>query len=66
MSNDIIHKSHLIAEAANMPGYEQARTSFSWEGEQSLLDGLSNGKLNIAHEAIDRHVQGGIGDRLAI
>ncbi|AXX97261.1 acetate--CoA ligase [Profundibacter amoris] len=66
MSNDIIHKSHLIADAANMPDYEQARTSFSWEEEQSLLDGLPNGKLSIAHEAIDRHVQEGMGDRLAI
>ncbi len=66
MSDDIIHKSHLIAEASNMPDYEQVRGEFSWAAEQALLDGLPDGKLNIAHEAIDRHVQNGNGDVLAI
>ena len=66
MSDDIIHKSHLIADAANMPAYELTRAGFSWAAEQALLDGLPDGKLNIAHEAIDRHVQDGNGDRRAI
>ena len=66
MSDDIIHKPRLIVDAANMPDYEQARADFSWADEQALLDGLPAGKLNIAHEAIDRHVQNGNGDRLAI
>ena len=66
MSNDIIHKPRLIADAANMPDYGQARAGFSWAAEQALLDGLPNGKLNIAHEAIDRHVQDGNGDVRAI
>ncbi|MCF6317420.1 MAG: acetate--CoA ligase [Marinosulfonomonas sp.] len=66
MSDDIIHKSHLISEASNMPDYEQVCGEFSWAAEQALLDGLPDGKLNIAHEAIDRHVQHGNGDVLAI
>ena len=66
MSDNIIHKPRLHADAANMPDYEQARAGFSWADEQALLGGLPNGKLNIAHEAIDSHVQGGNGDRLAI
>ena len=66
MSDDIIHKSRLNSAAANMPDYDQACVGFSWTDEQALLDGLPNGKLNIAHEAIDRHVQAGKGDVLAI
>lgn len=66
MSDDIIHKPRLIADAANMPDYEQTCAEFSWADEQTLLDGLPDGTLNIAHEAIDRHVQDGNGDRLAI
>ncbi|WP_456387522.1 acetate--CoA ligase [Profundibacter sp.] len=66
MSDDIIHKPRLVADAANMPDYEKTRTGFSWAAEQALLDGLPDGKLNIAHEAIDRHVQDGNGDVLAI
>ena len=31
-----------------------------------LLDGLPSGGLNIAHEALDRHVLAGRGDRLAL
>lgn len=66
MSDDTIHKNHLIADAANMSAYEQTRAGFSWATEQGLLRGLPDGKLNIAHEAIDRHVLDGHGDRLAI
>jgi len=66
MSDDIIHKNHLIADAANMPDYEQTRAEFSWDAEQAQLGGLPDGKLNIAHEAIDRHVSEGDGERLAI
>jgi len=66
MSDDIIHKPRPIADAVNMPNYEQARAGFSWADEQALLQGLPDGKLNIAHEAIDRHVQEGNGDVLAI
>ncbi len=31
-----------------------------------MLDGLPGGGLNIAHEAVDRHVLAGRGDRLAL
>ena len=35
-------------------------------GGRTLLDGLPSGGLNIAHEALDRHILAGRGDRLAL
>jgi acetyl-CoA synthetase len=50
----------------NMPDYEAARLSFSWEIARRELDGLPGGKgLNIAHEAVDRHVNAGRGGKAA-
>jgi acetyl-CoA synthetase len=36
--------------------YEQECASFSWALARSWLDGLPGGGLNIAHEAVDRHL----------
>ena len=37
--------------------YEAARADFSWQRATALLDGLPDGRgINIAHEAVDRHV----------
>lgn len=38
-----------------MPDYETERASFSWEAERQGLNGLPQGGLNIAYEAVDRH-----------
>jgi len=66
MNDDTIHKPRLITDTVNMPDYEQTRAGFSWADEQALLHGLPDGKLNIAHEAVDCHVLDGCGDTLAI
>ena len=51
----------------NMPSYEEARASFSWEHARLALDGLPDGKgLNIAHEAVDRHARGPRAERVAL
>jgi acetyl-CoA synthetase len=51
----------------NLVDYERARASFTWEDARSELDGLPGGAgLNIAHEAVDRHVAAGRGDRVAL
>jgi acetyl-CoA synthetase len=51
----------------NLKDYEQARRTFSWEAARRELDGLPDGRgLNIAHEAVNRHVTGPRRDRLAI
>ena len=46
-----------VAEVPNLLDYEGTRASFSWEAARTALDGLpGGGGLNIAHEAVDRHV----------
>ncbi|MCO4842805.1 MAG: acetate--CoA ligase [Yoonia sp.] len=65
-SNDIIRKTEAARKAANMPDYQESYDSFSWTDAQSLLDRLPGGHLNIAHEAIDRHLATGHGDQIAM
>jgi len=51
---------------ANLLDYDEYVRVFSWPQARALLDGLPGGGLNIAHEAIDRHVMAGRGDKLAL
>jgi acetyl-CoA synthetase len=51
---------------ANLQDYAGYARTFSWAQARALLDGLPGGGLNIAHEALDRHVLAGRGDRLAL
>jgi len=51
---------------ANLQDYERYTSSFSWTQARGLLDGLPDGGLNIAHEAVDRHVLAGRGSKLAL
>ncbi len=55
------------AVAPNMPDWTRARREFSWAAARRRLDGLPAGRgLNIAHEAVDRHVHAGRGGRVAL
>ncbi|HET6967589.1 MAG TPA: acetate--CoA ligase [Ornithinibacter sp.] len=48
-------------------GYDDLRAGFSWTQARARLAGLPGGRgLNIAHEAVDRHVAEGRGDRTAL
>ncbi len=40
----------------NLNDYAAQRDAFSWDGIKNELPGLPGGGLNIAHEAIDRHL----------
>ena len=51
---------------ANLQAYEGYAKQFVWAQARALLDGLPGGGLNIAHEAVDRHVLAGRGDKLAL
>jgi len=51
---------------ANLQDYDAFSRDFSWDQARALLEGLPNGGLNIAHEAVDRHVTAGKGDKLAL
>jgi acetyl-CoA synthetase len=52
--------------ASNLGDYDEARRIFTWESARALLDGMPGGALNIAHEAVDRHVAAGRGAKIAI
>ncbi len=49
-----------------MEDYETARREFTWDQARAALDGLPAGGLNIAHEAVDRHVLHGRGAQVAL
>jgi acetyl-CoA synthetase len=51
---------------ANLQDYTSYAKAFSWAQARALLDGLPGGGLNIAYEAVDRHVSAGRGDKLAL
>jgi acetyl-CoA synthetase len=40
----------------NLDDYDAVRGAFSWDAARSRLAGLPGGGLNIAHEAVDRHL----------
>ncbi len=50
----------------NIVDYEGARADFTWDRARGWLDGLPGGGLNIAHEAVDRHVLAGRGEHVAL
>jgi len=66
MAWETIRKRPEDHAGANLPDYEAYAKMFSWAQARGLLEGLANGGLNIAHEAIDRHVLAGRGDKLAL
>ncbi|MEO3480020.1 acetate--CoA ligase [Phaeobacter sp. CAU 1743] len=66
MATAPITKPDSVRAAANMTDYDTLCAGFSWNDAQALIDGLSDGKMNIAHEAIDRHVAAGHGAQLAL
>jgi acetyl-CoA synthetase len=43
----------------NLADYASSRDAFSWDAARAMLCGLPGGRgLNIAHEAVDRHLRG--------
>jgi acetyl-CoA synthetase len=71
----VAEMSHLESEAGrkrpgepppNLDDYERLRATFSWEDARRALAGLPCGGLNIAHEALDRWVDAGMGDHMAM
>ena len=65
--DETIHKrdAALLAQA-NLRDYVEAYKNFSWEAARAELDGLPGGGLNIAYEAVDRHLVHGGGAKVAL
>ncbi|MFZ1992366.1 MAG: AMP-binding protein, partial [Alphaproteobacteria bacterium] len=68
MKYETIRKKNvgLRGVSPNLGDYEAVCRSFSWDDVRSRLSGLPGGALNIVHEAVDRHVIAGRGERLAM
>jgi acetyl-CoA synthetase len=61
-----IRKSVVERAQSNMPDYGCATAELSWDIYRSWLDYLPGGALNIAYEAVDRHVVHGRGGQEAL
>ena len=66
MAWERIRKRVEDCSGVNLSDYEEYAKTFSWSQARGLLDGLPGGGLNIAHEAVDRHVLAGRGGKLAL
>ena len=66
MKWEAIRKRPKDYAGANLKDYDRTVSTFSWDKARALLDGLPEGGLNIAHEAVGRHVLGGRGGKLAL
>ena len=63
----VIHKLPDDSHAQpNLNDYEALRATFTWDEARGWLDGLPAGGINIAHEAVDRHVTHGRGEHVAL
>ncbi len=54
------------ALASNLQDYDATRKDFRWEQVEQDFTWSRTGQLNIAYEAIDRHVAEGRGDKVAL
>jgi acetyl-CoA synthetase len=61
-----IEKRPENIEDANLRDYDAYVRGFSWAHARTLLAGLPDGGINIAHEALDRHIHAGRGEKLAL
>jgi acetyl-CoA synthetase len=67
MEDRRIHKTSLHGPRPNLDDYDRTVARFSWAEAEKLLDALpEGGGINIAYEAVDRHLKHGRGDKTAI
>lgn len=62
-SNKIIGAS---MNNSNMPSYNEARDAFRWKEIEKVFSWHESGRINMAYEAIDRHVASGKGNKIAL
>ncbi len=53
---ETIEKPQAVCAAANLTDYDHAYRHFTWRSARAALAGLPGGGVNIAHEAVDRHL----------
>jgi acetyl-CoA synthetase len=63
----IVKRPAELSPAPHLLDYDATCSAFSWAQAAAWLDGLpGGGGLNIAHEAVDRHLLHGLGAKTAI
>jgi acetyl-CoA synthetase len=55
-----------VATNPNMKNYEETYATFSFEEAEKVFSWHATGRVNMAYEAIDRHVEAGKGDKIAL
>ncbi len=67
MQTQIIKKDlSTFPVTPNMTSYEEMKKTFSWEEGLQAVDYFSDGTMNIAYNAIDRHAKGAKKDKTAL
>jgi acetyl-CoA synthetase len=66
MTWDVIRKAAAPRVVPNLADYDDTCDRFSWAEARSWLDGLPGGGVNIAHEAVDRHLGTPVADHTAV
>ncbi|REK76350.1 acetate--CoA ligase [Paenibacillus paeoniae] len=63
-----LHQERVPATATNpnLKNYEEAAATFQWEQIEQQFSWHETGKVNIAYEAIDRHLELGRGNKVAL
>jgi acetyl-CoA synthetase len=67
MHSDVVRKD--IAELRlkpNLQGYEELRKTFKWSDADALVEWFPGGKINSAHNVVDRHALGKNKDKVAL
>ena len=61
-----ITKTEKQGVAPNLIDYPKTCSEFDWSQARTQLQGLPDGGLNIAYEAVDSHLSQAIADKLAL
>jgi acetyl-CoA synthetase len=61
-----VERLAVIGEGFNLKNYDETRSTFSWQEVEKAFSWSETGKVNMAHEAIDRHAEGERKDKVAL
>ncbi|MFD2116168.1 acetate--CoA ligase [Paenibacillus yanchengensis] len=63
-----LHEERMVATAIepNLENYDKVRENFDWTAVEQQFSWYTTGKVNMAYEAIDRHLDENRGNKLAL
>ncbi|GGK20830.1 acetate--CoA ligase [Caldalkalibacillus thermarum] len=56
----------ITDSSANLKHYAETYANWSWDDVDQVFTWSKTGRVNIVHEAVDRHVEEGFGDQIAL